>query len=136
MAKKLSGKTTMDDVDRLFQCFKCGISPPGQLSFFPSLSLSVEIANCQLNLMSSFSASAMRERKRRKKMLNPDNNTSPETCKSLQTSSLSGKRNQIDASPSLESLVCIINPTCCLYFIGLLCVFMIVFLCHIPVWFQ
>ncbi|KAG2280748.1 hypothetical protein Bca52824_051968 [Brassica carinata] len=77
MAKKLSGKTTMDDVDRLFQCFKCGISPP---------------------------ASAMRERKRSKKMLNPDNNTSPGTCKSLQPSSLSGKRNQIDSSLSLDSL--------------------------------
>ncbi|XP_018472379.2 uncharacterized protein LOC108843646 isoform X1 [Raphanus sativus] len=79
MAKKLSGKTTSmdDDVDRLFRCFKCGISPP---------------------------ASAMRERKRSKKNLNPDNNTSsPGTCK--KPTSLSGKRNQIDASLlSLDSL--------------------------------
>lgn len=30
MSKKLSANA-MDDVDRLFQCFKCGISPPGEL---------------------------------------------------------------------------------------------------------
>jgi hypothetical protein len=29
MSKKLSSNS-MDDVDRLFQCFKCGISPPGE----------------------------------------------------------------------------------------------------------
>ncbi|CAN8302132.1 unnamed protein product [Cochlearia groenlandica] len=61
----------MDDVDRLFQCFKCGISPP---------------------------ASAMREKKRSKKMLNFEN-TSPVTCKDLQLSSLSrkGQRNQLSS---------------------------------------
>ncbi|XP_006401781.2 DNA-directed primase/polymerase protein [Eutrema salsugineum] len=75
MSKKLSANT-MDDVDRLFQCFKCGISPP---------------------------ASAVRERKRSKRTLNPEN-SSPATCKNLQQpSSLSGKgqRNQIDGSLSL-----------------------------------
>uniref|UniRef100_A0A1J3HV83 DNA-directed primase/polymerase protein n=1 Tax=Noccaea caerulescens TaxID=107243 RepID=A0A1J3HV83_NOCCA len=77
MSKKLSANA-MDDVDRLFQCFKCGISPP---------------------------ASAVRERKRSKKMLNPEN-TSPGACKNLPPSSLSGKgqRNQIDGSLSLDSL--------------------------------
>ncbi|CAH2070201.1 unnamed protein product [Thlaspi arvense] len=77
MAKKV-GANAMDDVDRLFQCFKCGISPP---------------------------ASAMRERKRSKTMLNPENIiTSPGTCKNLQPSSLSGKgqRNHIDGSLSLS----------------------------------
>ncbi|CAA7035349.1 unnamed protein product [Microthlaspi erraticum] len=79
MPKKLSANA-MDDVDRLFQCFKCGISPP---------------------------ASAVRERKRSKKMLNPENTSSPGTRKNLQPSSLSGKgkRNQIDGSRlSLDSV--------------------------------
>ncbi|KAL1206731.1 hypothetical protein V5N11_027289 [Cardamine amara subsp. amara] len=80
MSKKLSGNA-MDDVDRLFQCFKCGISPP---------------------------ASALREKKRSKKMLNPEND-SPGTCKNLQLSSLSrfsgnGERNQIDGGVSLDSV--------------------------------
>ncbi|KFK26881.1 hypothetical protein AALP_AA8G305600 [Arabis alpina] len=77
MPKKLSANA-MDDVDRLFQCFKCGISPP---------------------------ASAVREKKRSKKMLNPENN-SPGTSKNLQPSSLSGKgqRNQIDGGFSLDSV--------------------------------
>nr|BAB10428.1 unnamed protein product [Arabidopsis thaliana] len=72
----------MDDVDRLFQCFKCGISPP---------------------------ASAMREKKRSKKMLNSEYD-SPVTCKKLQLSSLSrlsgkrGERNQIDGSVSVDSV--------------------------------
>ncbi|KAL0728846.1 hypothetical protein Bca4012_024939 [Brassica carinata] len=52
----------------------------------------------------SFSASAMRERKRSKKNLNSDNTSPPGTCKNLQPSSLSGKRNQIDSSLSLDSL--------------------------------
>ncbi|CAH8279408.1 unnamed protein product [Arabidopsis lyrata] len=81
MSKKLSANA-MDDVDRLFQCFKCGISPP---------------------------ASAMREKKRSKKMVNPEND-SPGTCKKLQLSSLSrlsgkkGQRNQIDGGVSLDSV--------------------------------
>jgi hypothetical protein len=28
MGSKSSTTTTMEDVDRLFECFKCGISPP------------------------------------------------------------------------------------------------------------
>ncbi|AED96262.1 DNA primase [Arabidopsis thaliana] len=81
MSKKLSSNS-MDDVDRLFQCFKCGISPP---------------------------ASAMREKKRSKKMLNSEYD-SPVTCKKLQLSSLSrlsgkrGERNQIDGSVSVDSV--------------------------------
>lgn len=128
MAKKLSGKTTMDDVDRLFQCFKCGISPPGQ-PFLLSLSLSLSLCY-QSHLLSSLSASAMREKKRSKKMSNPDNNTPPGTRKSLQTTSLSGKRNQIDASPSLDSLVCYHQPNLLSLFHWV--IIMIVFLYHIP----
>ncbi|XP_023644369.1 DNA-directed primase/polymerase protein isoform X2 [Capsella rubella] len=57
---------------------------------------------------SSVSTSAMREKKRSKKMLNPEND-SPGTCKKLQLSSLSrlsgkGQRNQIDGGDSLDSV--------------------------------
>ena len=37
--EKISAKS-MDDVDRLFECFKCGVSPPRKLSLSLSLSLS------------------------------------------------------------------------------------------------
>ncbi|XP_019088763.1 PREDICTED: DNA-directed primase/polymerase protein-like [Camelina sativa] len=83
MSKKKLSANAMDDVDRLFQCFKCGISPP---------------------------ASAMREKKWSKKMLNQENDSSPGTCKKLQLSSLSrrlsGKvlRNQIDGGGLSVSL--------------------------------
>lgn len=61
-----------------------------------------------------FSASAMREKKRSKKMLNPENDSSG-NCKKLQLSSLSrlsgkGQRNQIDGSVSVDSVVSIMNP--------------------------
>ncbi|XP_010537140.1 PREDICTED: DNA-directed primase/polymerase protein isoform X2 [Tarenaya hassleriana] len=61
MSKK-AGANAMDDVDRLFRCFKCGISPP---------------------------PSAMRERKRSKKELNKENIT-PETRKYSAASSSPG----------------------------------------------
>ena len=96
---------------------------------FPSFPLSLSLCY-QSHLLSSFSASAMREKKRSKKMSNPDNNTPPVTRKSLQTSSWSGKRNQSDSSPSLDSLVCYHQPNLLSLFHWV--IIMIVFLYHIP----
>lgn len=45
MSKKLSGNA-MDDVDRLFQCFKCGISPPGELLVFSPINFGFIFCDC------------------------------------------------------------------------------------------
>lgn len=92
----------------------------------------------------NISASAMREKKRSKKMVNPEND-SPGTCKKLQLSSLSrlsgkkGQRNQIDGGVSLDSVVCILNTkfTCRVYCVLCCCGvnFDCLFMFHISVWF-
>ncbi|XP_022736410.1 DNA-directed primase/polymerase protein isoform X2 [Durio zibethinus] len=77
MAKK-GNTSTMDDVDRLFQCFKCGISPP---------------------------QSAVRERKRCKRKLNRENSTRKVSLSPSLGSSEQGKENAISAELSVEKCV-------------------------------
>ncbi|KAJ4705942.1 DNA-directed primase/polymerase protein-like [Melia azedarach] len=72
---------TMDDVDRLFQCFKCGVSPP---------------------------PSAMIERKRRKRKLKQEgskNEVSPSSGVSSPGSAANGQKSVIDVQLCQEKLV-------------------------------
>ncbi|XVF12557.1 hypothetical protein REPUB_Repub08aG0129000 [Reevesia pubescens] len=80
MGRKRNART-MDEVDRLFQCFKCGISPP---------------------------QSAVRERKRCKRKLNQENSTrnvSASPSSPSLGSSKQGKENAINAQLSVEKCV-------------------------------
>ncbi|OMO86979.1 DNA primase, UL52/UL70 type, Herpesviridae [Corchorus capsularis] len=70
----------MDDVDRLFECFKCGVSPP---------------------------QSAVRERKKRKCKPSQENSTrkvSASPCTPSMASSKRGNENAINAQPSTEKV--------------------------------
>ncbi|XP_017972925.1 PREDICTED: DNA-directed primase/polymerase protein isoform X1 [Theobroma cacao] len=80
MAKK-GNASTMDDVDRLFECFKCGISPP---------------------------QSAVRERKRRKSKLNQENSArkvSASPCTPSLGSAEQGKETPNNAQLSVGKCV-------------------------------